>query len=230
MEKPVIIFDLDGTLADTGPDLIAALNHATRPEGLAELTMTEVGYLVGDGSLAMIRRAFERAGRALDKPLERRLHERFLAYYETNIADHTRLFPGAETLLAALSEKGHPLAVCTNKFEALANRLLTELGIADRFAAVTGGDSFVFRKPDGRHLIETVKRAAGAPMPAIMIGDSATDREAARRAAMPVILADFGYSRKPVATLRPEAVISHFSEVPAALERLMREQPAPASA
>lgn len=215
---PAIIFDLDGTLADTAPDLLAALNHCVRDHGFAEFTLNEIGHLVGQGSVAMIRRGFALHDTPLPDELLHELHQEFLVYYEANIADHSRLFDGVSELLDRLEEDGHKLAVCTNKYEGMARLLLDRLGIAGRFAAITGGDSFDFRKPDGRHLTETLRLAEASS--GIMVGDTITDANAAKNAQMPLVLVDFGYSSEPVSTFEPDAILSHFSEGYAAITRL----------
>jgi phosphoglycolate phosphatase len=205
-----IIFDLDGTLADTAPDLLAALNHAVKDNNFPAFTLDEIGHLVGQGSIAMIRRAFALHNTPLTEELLGNLHNSFLAYYEQHIAIHSELYPGVLTLLDKLENDGHTLCVCTNKYEGMARKLLTELNIIGRFTSITGGDSFEFRKPDARHLFETL--ALGKKSKGIMIGDTITDADAAKNAKMPLILVDFGYSSENVSSFSPDAVISHFDE------------------
>lgn len=220
MEKhdQAIIFDLDGTLADTAPDLLAALNHCVRDHGFAEFTLNEIGHLVGHGSLAMIRRAFALHETPLHDELLKELHQEFLLYYEQNIAAGSRLYPGILPLLDRLQDEGRTLCICTNKYEAMARELLSQLGIIERFAAITGGDTFDFRKPDGRHLTQTL--AISGKTSGIMIGDTITDAEAARNAQMPLILVDFGYSGEPVTGLGANTVISHFDEAFEAINKI----------
>ena len=209
-ELPAIIFDLDGTLADTAPDLLAALNHSVRDHGFPEFTLHEIGHLVGQGSIAMIRRAFALHELPLGDELLSRLHKEFLVHYEANIAVHSKLFPGALDLMDALASDGHKLCVCTNKYESMAKRLLEDLKVSPYFSAVTGGDTFEFRKPDGRHLRETLALADAAR--GIMIGDTITDADAAKNAGIPLILVDFGYSPDPVSSFSPDRVLSHFNQ------------------
>lgn len=218
---PTIIFDLDGTLADTAPDLVGALNHAIATAGLDPVDRHVIGHLAGHGSLAMIRRAFEVQDRELDEPLLETLQRRFLAHYDQNLARETVLYDGAAALISELKESGYLLAVCTNKPEGLARKLVRLLGIASRFSYVAGGDTFTFRKPDGRHLAETVLRAGGDPVAAVMIGDTITDLSAARQAGMPVALVDFGYSDIPVAELGPDAVLSGFGQATSIIRGLL---------
>ena len=156
--KPTIIFDLDGTLADTGPDLLAALNYSTALFNLKPLQRSHLGVLVGHGSIAMIERAFHIQNRTLPEEIKTECQTRFLNFYANNIANETILFDGALDCLNKLKTSGCGLAVCTNKLEDLAKQLIAELNLGDVFSIVSGGNSFAFHKPDGRHLLETVKR------------------------------------------------------------------------
>ena len=217
---PAIIFDLDGTLADTAPDLLAALNHCVRDHGFSEFSLDEIGHLVGHGSVAMIKRAFALHDMPLAEDLLKELHREFLVHYEANIATHSKLFAGVPDLLDALLGDGHTLCVCTNKYEGMARQLLAKLGLMSKFAAVTGGDTFAFRKPDGRHLTETLALAGASS--GIMIGDTVTDADAAKNAEMPLILVDFGYSGEPVANFTPDVILSDFNEGHAAIRALMQ--------
>jgi phosphoglycolate phosphatase len=142
-----------------------------------------------------------------------RLFEDFFGYYTAHIADESRPYPGVIEAIDRLSKEGWRVAVCTNKLEEMSRLLLRELGIADRFAAVGGGDSFPFKKPDPRHLRETIAAAGGDPANAIMVGDSETDIATGKAAGIPVIAVDFGYSVEPVKTFGPDRIISHFSQL-----------------
>lgn len=208
--KPAIIFDLDGTLAHTAPDLIAAHNHCLSEQNFSEMTLEQMGHRVGLGSIAMIKHAFELEQKPLDDALLMALHHKFLDYYQEHIADHTELFPGALKLLQRLQHEDFKLCICTNKTVGLARTLLKELELDETFHAVTGGDSFDFKKPDPRHLYETIT-IAGCKN-GIMIGDTVNDAEAAKNAEIPLMLVDFGYSDTPVATFNPDSIISHFDE------------------
>ena len=214
-----IVFDLDGTLADTAPDLLAALNHCVRDHGFGEFSLAEIGHLVGHGSIAMIRRAFDLHDTHLPDDLLSELHKEFLVHYEANIAVHSRLFDGAGALLEELVQEGFPLAVCTNKYEGMAKRLLSELGVLDRFGAVTGGDTFNFRKPDARHLQRTIELCDVSD--GLLIGDTVTDADAAKNAGKPLVLVDFGYSSQPVGELGADCVISHFSQAATAIGKIL---------
>lgn len=224
MQDYTLIFDLDGTLANTGLDLLEALNYSIEPEGLKPLTINHLGHLVGHGSLVMIKRAFTHYKIPITNEIEQNCQTRFLDYYGKNISKNTKLFPGAQKALDSLNN--FTLSVCTNKQERLARQLLTELGIIDKFKSITGGDSFDFRKPDPRHLTKTVELAngklkSGTPTKTIMIGDTVTDTKAAQNAGIPVIVVDFGYSDVPVATLNADAIISHFDELIPAINQII---------
>lgn len=213
-----LVLDLDGTLADTNRDLVPVLNRSTAAEGLEPVAIEEVGHVVGHGARVMIARAFHLRGVDLSPEVQERVFERFLVDYEKNLAVETVLFAGVREALDALEDHGWRLAVCTNKMQHFAVKLLDELGIGSRFAAISGGDTFHFRKPDPRHLTETIAMAGGDPMRAIMVGDSATDIATARAASIPVIAVDFGYSERPVAEYEPDRLISSFSELPGAAQ------------
>jgi phosphoglycolate phosphatase len=215
---PILVFDLDGTLADTILDLIPVLNRVTATEGLEAIPIADVGHVVGHGARAMIERAFAYHKRDLDQLVHDRLFNHFLVDYEENIAANTVIFEGAMDVLDGLQAQGWRFAVCTNKPEKLAVKLLQELGVAHRFASVTGGDTYAWRKPDPRHLTGTIAKAGGDPARAVMIGDSRTDIDTARAAGIPVVAVDFGYTDVPVRELGPDKVISHFRELPDAIK------------
>ncbi|MFK7901716.1 MAG: HAD-IA family hydrolase [Nitratireductor sp.] len=218
MDAYTIIFDLDGTLAHTGPDLLESLNHSIAPLGLEPLQISQLGHLVGHGSLAMIQRAFALSNVELSKENEAACQERFLEFYAKNIAKKTKLFDGSLSAIQAL--KNDKICVCTNKQEYLAKILLNELGITHLFSSITGGDSFEFRKPDPRHLFKTIELANGNKDKAIMIGDTITDTSAAQNANIPVIVVDFGYSDVPIESLGADAIISHFDELYEKIEKI----------
>jgi len=219
---PTIVFDLDGTLADTAPDLVATLNTLLLHGNLPPQRIETARPFVGAGARALIERGFAAAGNPLDEARLSELLGEFLALYEARIADETRLFPGAERSLDRFQDAGFRLAVCTNKTERLAQLLLGRLGVADRFSAICGRETFAHMKPDGRALLSTIERAEGDPARAVMVGDSQTDVAAARNAGAPVVAVDFGYSDPPVATFRPDRLISHFDELWDAATDLLR--------
>jgi len=208
-----LVFDLDGTLADTAPDLMAALNFVLTREGVPELPVAAARRLLGAGGRALIQRGFAEAGRAIDAATLERLFVDFLGHYNAHIADGTRLYPGVVAGLDRCAAAGWRLAVCTNKMERSSKLLLDKLGVLDRFAFVCGQDTFGVGKPDPKPLIETVRAAGGDLARAAMVGDSKTDVAIARAAGLPVICVDYGYTDVPVAEFAPDRVVSHFDEV-----------------
>lgn len=210
---PIAVFDLDGTLAETAGDLIGTLNVLLKREGLAELPLSQARGLIGAGAKALIRRGFEAEGRALDPAEHERLFDDFIVHYGEHLADSSHLFDGVVPALDRLEQSGFRLAVCTNKFEGQSVKLLDILGVSDRFAAICGRDTFPQFKPDPRHLTETIARAGGDSMRAVMVGDSRTDIDTAKAAGIPVVAVTFGYTDKPVGELGPDRVIEHFSEL-----------------
>ena len=221
METPTIVYDLDGTLADTAGDLMGALNFVLQREGLAPLPVENARSMLGAGGRALIERGFAASGRELSPETLEVLFGDFLAHYNVHIAVHTRLYPGVLEALDAFAAAGWRQAICTNKMEASAKMLIERLGVADRFAFICGQDTFGVGKPDPKPLVGTVEAAGGAVGRAIMIGDSATDIKTARAAGLPVICVDFGYTDVPVTELGPDRVISHFDELSAAVAEMM---------
>ena len=215
------VFDLDGTLADTAADLVGALNRVLAEEGLPAASFDEARAYVGHGARVLIERAHAAHGLVLEEARAVALTERFVAHYAADIAGGTVLFPGADAAMDRMAAAGWRFAVCTNKREGLARQLIAALGRTGRFAAITGGDTFGFRKPDGRHILETVALAGGSPGRALMVGDSGPDVQAARDAGVPVVAVAFGYSAGPVEALGADAVIGHFDALPALAERLV---------
>jgi phosphoglycolate phosphatase len=215
-----IVFDLDGTLIDTAADLIDTLNFVLAREGLAAVPFPTARKLIGGGARAMIERTLAAAGRACAPADIDRLYAAFIAHYADHIADRSRPFPELDAALDELNAGGHRLAVCTNKLEWLSVRLLTILELAPRFAAICGPDTFGVHKPDPEMLRRTVRRAGGEPAAAIMVGDSKTDISTARAAKVPIVAVAFGYSDVPIASLKPDRIISSFAGLPAAVTAL----------
>ncbi len=220
MKYSLIIFDLDGTLAHTAPDLLGTLNRITKPYELSQMGMNEFGQIIGHGAKAMISRAFELNNKALDDETLETLFKSFLEDYSANIANETKLFDGILGAMDSLKKKGYEFALCTNKTESMARLLLNELQVTDYFQSITGGDTFSFRKPDARHLIETASMAGHSISKAIMIGDSATDINAALNANIPSVAVTFGYSDSPIKELGATEIINHFSELEASIESI----------
>jgi phosphoglycolate phosphatase len=219
---PTIAFDLDGTLVDTAPDLISALNHVLDREGLPRVPLKSARNMIGAGARKLIERGMELEGRVVGTEDLNRLTADFIAYYGDHIAEASRAFDGLESALDDLAGRGCRLAVCTNKLEWLSKRLLDELGLSSRFAAICGADTFGVAKPDPAILRQTIARAGGELSSAIMVGDAGTDVGAARRAGIPIIGVSFGYTDVPIAELKPDRVIDHMRHLPAAVEELIR--------
>lgn len=215
-----LVFDLDGTLVDTAPDLADATNHVMRRLGLAPVVETEIRPYVGLGALKMIERAAASHGRALEGQALYELFDVFIAHYTAHIADRSRPYDGVIAALEAAQSQGATLAICTNKSEAHTRQLLDALSMSSYFAAVAGRDSLGVCKPDPGHLTGVIALASGDPKHAIMIGDSEVDIRTSKDAGVPIIAVDFGYSVEPVAVLEPDAVISHYRDLAPAVERL----------
>jgi phosphoglycolate phosphatase len=213
MTDMTVVFDLDGTLIDTAPDLVASLNHVISHDGLEPLTYDDLTYLVGHGARVMIERAFTLRGVHLAPARHDEMLEDFITHYRKNMPGKSQPYPGLVEALHRLSEAGITLAVCTNKMESLARPLLAELKMDHMFSAITGGDSFFVRKPDARHLLETIRLAHGVPEKAIMIGDSLNDILVARNAQVRSVAVPFGYSDVPVEDLEPDHILTHFNQL-----------------
>jgi phosphoglycolate phosphatase len=213
MTSPVVVFDLDGTLIDTATDLVTTINYTIGTAGLAPVTYDDLTFLVGQGARTMIERAFSMRGESIDEPRLTELMGVFVEHYRAGMPGESTPYPGVIAAMERLSGAGYKLAVCTNKMESLAVRLLDGLGLSGHFAAVTGGDTFPVRKPDARHLTETIARAGGTLGGSVMIGDSVNDIMAARNANVPSIAVPFGYSDVPVAELSPGRIITHYDEL-----------------
>ncbi|MGD0641891.1 MAG: HAD-IA family hydrolase [Roseiarcus sp.] len=223
---PTLVFDLDGTLAETAGDLIGALNFVLAGEGIAPVPLAAARSLLGAGGRALIARGFKLSGRELAPARLDALFADFLAYYTAHIADESALFPGVEACLTRCAAAGWRLAVCTNKLERSSHLLLGKLGVADRFAFICGQDTFGVAKPDPAPLLKTIGKVGGDPKRAAMVGDSRTDIQTARAAGTPVVAVDFGYTDVPVAELKPDRVISHFDALFEAAEGLLWERAA----
>jgi phosphoglycolate phosphatase len=222
---PTIVFDLDGTLVDTAPDLINALNFVLNREGLPAVPMKSARNMIGAGARKLIERGLELDGRQASMDDITRLTEDFIDHYAAHIADESRPFEGLEGALDDLSARGYRFAVCTNKLEWLSKLLLDELGLSSRFSAICGADTFGVSKPDPAILQQTVARAGGHLASTVMVGDAGTDVGVARRANVPVVGVDFGYTDVPMADLRPDRLIGHMRDLPAAVESLLAERP-----
>ena len=219
-----VVFDLDGTLVDTAPDLINALNYVLDREGLPPVPLHSARNMIGAGARRLIERGLELEGRAATTADITRLTADFIDYYAAHIADVSRPFEGLEGALDDLGARGYRFAVCTNKLEWLSKLLLDRLGLSSRFSAICGADTFGVAKPDPAILQQTIARAGGQLSAAIMVGDAGPDVGVARRAGIPVIGVEFGYTEVPIADLKPDRVIGHMNDLPAAVESLMLQR------
>lgn len=220
--RPTLVLDLDGTLVDTAGDLVATLNIILDRQGLPPVAFNKAREMIGDGARAMLQAGLAAQGNAPDPDRLDALFEDFVDHYTRHIADLSAPFPGALTALDRFAAEGWLLAICTNKLENLARDLLGQIGISGRFAAIAGQDTFGVRKPDPRHITETVLSAGGDMGAAIMVGDSEPDIAAAQAANIPSIGVSFGYCPVDIATFGPNHIIDHFDQLFDAAERLVR--------
>jgi phosphoglycolate phosphatase len=223
MASPIAVFDLDGTLADSAPDLMAALAAVLPSHGFRYVPDPALRAGLGNGARHLIKHSLLLQHAEADEPTIDRLHEDFLAFYGAHSCVETRLYDGAAALLERLTASGWLLAICTNKHEGLARGVLEGLGVAGLFATVAGGDTFPVCKPDPGHLVATIAAAGGDGGRAIMVGDSRNDLDTARAARVPFAGVTFGYSPVPMAALGPDLLVAHYDELDAAaLEQLLR--------
>lgn len=212
-----VVFDLDGTLVDSAPDLQAALNRLLAEEGRRSLALADVTGMVGDGAASLVERGFAATGAVVAGPALDALIVRFLADYEANACVATRPFPGVLDALDRLKARGMALGVCTNKPAAATREVLAGVGLASYFACVVGGDSVPgARKPDPRPVWAVLKGLGVSSAHAVVVGDSANDVAAAHAAGLPAIVVATGYARVPPETLGAELVIDGFAQLPAA--------------
>lgn len=222
---PLLVFDLDGTLAETAGDLCKTLNVILAREGLPPVPLAEARKMVGAGARALIQRGFAKEGRLVEGERLETLFRDFLDYYEAHICDESHLYDGVTSALDRFEQAGFTFAVCTNKVEHPSRHLLQALGVAQRFRAICGQDTFrdgerAIFKPDPRALLMTIARAGGDPSRAVMVGDSRTDIDTAKAAGVKVIAVDFGYTDQHVSAFAPDIVISHFDDLWEAVARL----------
>ena len=222
LKGAAIALDLDGTLIDTAPDLMTALNKTLALEGLAAATLAQSRAYIGQGARRMIDRAARAVGVAYDDAALDRLTGLFIDFYRQDIASQSRPFEGCETALAAMRDAGAALVVCTNKRTALSRMLLDALNMTPWFVDIVGADRVINRKPHGDHVREAVRIAGADPSRAVMIGDSSADTLSARDAGVRSIAVSFGYNDAAPQELGADAVIDHFTEVPSVAARLLR--------
>jgi phosphoglycolate phosphatase len=208
-----VVFDLDGTLADTSDDLLASANACFRAMGAGDILGPEDRLTAFHGGRAMLRLGFSRLGRSDEAEVDR-WYAPLLEAYAGAIDVHTRMYPGAVRAVETLKAQGFAVSVCTNKPEALAETLLQRLGVRALFGALVGADTFPVRKPDPLPYREAVTRAGGAVGRSMLIGDTETDRKTGLAAGVPVALVTFGPEGAGVARLAPEALLHHFDDLP----------------
>jgi len=213
MTIKAVVFDLDGTLVDTAPDLMAATNHVLALLKRRPITMPEVRAFVGRGARKLIERGVAATGEAIDEASLTYYHAEFLRHYEGHTADRSEIFPGAVALLERLEKSGIKAGVCTNKPEGLSRLLLDTLDLSRFLGAVVGPDTIGIGKPDAAPYLETVKRLGVAPQHSILVGDSEIDILTARAAGVPIVAVSFGYTAKPIIEYGPDHLVSHFDEI-----------------
>lgn len=221
-----VVFDLDGTLVHTAPDLAAATSHALSLAGLPPVSTGDLLQFVGHGSRAMLDGGLRMHGKVLPEPEVQRLNDAFFEYYAANVAILSRPFDGVVEVLDRLQEGGARLAVCTNKLESLSNLLLKELDLAHRFHFIAGRETFDVFKPAPGHLTKTIAAAGGSADRAVMVGDSEVDIATAIAAGIPCIAVTFGYTTRPVRELGPTALINHYDEFMGALDEILASRAA----
>ena len=223
MNSVALIFDVDGTLVDSLPDLRAALNSMLAGLSRPELADSEVRRMIGDGTPALVKRALGATGGVTD--LEQ-AHQAFLQFYELRLTRLTRLYPGVRDTLAELRKSGARLGVCTNKSQAMTIALLKALDIVNHFTAVLGGDAVPHKKPNPAHLLAVIEQLGATRGDAIMVGDGENDYAVARALDIPVILMSYGYLHVPRESLSPDAWLDRFVDIPQAVTRIRAGIPA----
>ena len=226
MVGSLLVFDLDGTLVDSAPDLLATLDAVLIQHGFAPLADRNTRTGIGHGARYLIEYGLQRHGMAVDTAKLDQMHKDFLAYYEANICVESRLYPGTLALLDRFASASWILAVCTNKLEGLSRQVLAALQVEDRFSAICGGDTFANRKPHPGHLLQTIVAAGGARERAVMVGDSLTDLDTARGAGVPFVGMSYGYTPVPMAELGPDLLLDSFDALsPNMLQPLIAAAP-----
>jgi phosphoglycolate phosphatase len=217
---PLAIFDLDGTLVDSAPDLEWVLNKILMEEGYAPVLSDEIRPLIGQGGLSLFRKILESQGNLIPDEIFKNLYNRFLSLYGTHIAQRAKIMTGVEETLDFLQEMGWALAVCTNKLTDHAFTLLSRLSLEHYFVTICGRDSVPICKPHPHHLLHTIACAKGDINRSVMIGDSAVDIDTARAAGIPVIAVSFGYSPENIAHYAPDVCVDRFIDIPNAITKL----------
>ena len=216
-----LVFDLDGTLVDTAPDLVGTLNQMLVERGLPAVSLSSARPLVGGGARRMLEHGFREAGATFNAGAAPEMVERFIDLYLERIARESRPFPGVVEALDRLRGEGARLVVCTNKRTSLAQALLQELALIERFDVVAGPDAVSAHKPHPAHLIEAIRMGGGDLRRAVMVGDSDADARSAQAAGVPIVLVSYGYTEIPVESLGGNAVIDHFGALGPVVNRLL---------
>jgi phosphoglycolate phosphatase len=225
MSKGTIVFDLDGTLVDSVPDLAGSLDTLMAERGLAPIGVETTRRLIGHGIPNLVRRALGERGVEWEEDAGAVAVKRFTEIYGARVAQETRPYADVETVLEQLAGEGWKMAVCTNKMERFARQIVDHLGLSRFFAVVAGPDTFGVGKPDPRHLTETAAAAGGAH-PVLFVGDSEVDIATGKAAGVPVIALTYGYTKTPLDDLGADRLIDAFAELPEAIASLQAEQPA----
>jgi phosphoglycolate phosphatase len=222
MPGPALVFDLDGTLVDTAPDLLAALNTVLVREGRRNVDVADLRHLVGHGARAMLAEAMKMTGDAAEPARLEGLMDQFIAHYRLNIAAESRPFPGVVETLEKLNAEGARMGVLSNKPQELTELLMPALDLSRFFRAIHGAGRLEIVKPDARVFHHVIEEMGGAGDGAIMIGDSATDVATARAAGVPVIVLTYGYTPIPARDLGADRVTDDFTDVPRLVKELLR--------
>ena len=220
-----IVFDLDGTLVDSAPDLVGTLNALLLEQGAAPVSFEQGLSFIGEGARRLLERGFEARGLPTTPEVMGPMFDRFLAHYDAHSTDLTRPYPGVVAALTRLRAAGARLAICTNKLTPLSEHILEKLDLARFFDAVIGPDRAPAAKPDPRHLLATIAAAGGDVDRSVMVGDAATDADAARAARVPLLLVSFGYAHVPPEELKPDVLIDRYEDLGEALLRLLPPSP-----
>lgn len=220
LPRPALVFDLDGTLVDTAPDLCATLNWVLAREGRPPVALREMRRMVSQGARRLMERGFEASGSVPAEADMKRLFADYIGHYRAHICVDSRLFPGVREVLEGLAADGAAMGICTNKSTDLSLSLLEKLGIGGLFRAVVGPDAVSAKKPDPAHVLETLEAMGATADEAVMIGDSETDVKAAKAAGVPVVVVGFGYAGSDPATLGADALLDDFADLPGVLAAL----------
>jgi phosphoglycolate phosphatase len=215
-----VVFDLDGTLIDSAPDVCAAVNVVLAKTGRREISLEEVHGMIGEGAEPLLRRAFMATGAPLTEAALPDARSQFNDAYRADPTKHTIIFPGVRDVLQELHRRGLRLGICTNKPHKSTEIVLEALGMARYFHGVAGGDLYAYRKPDGQHVTSTLDLMAARNLRAVMVGDSGTDAAAARAAGLPMVAVSYGYAKTEPKDIDADVLIDDFSTLPQALDRL----------